>query len=293
MGRAAFTGRLLPGGEALSPVDPLILSQTRLTFSFLVMLPVLAWRRGWGQLAISRSDLLRLALLGILGIAASNFFYYLAIERTNVATAIILQYTAPVWVLVYMAVIGRQKPTLAQMVAVALAMLGIALLIDLFGSGELRLDRLGVAAALVSAFSFAFYNISAHGVLARYDRWTVLLYVTGSGSLFWLAVNPPWKIATAHYSGMQWLFLLVFALLSALLPFSFYAAGLQHLEPARAMIASSTEPVFSIGLAALLLGEQLRLVQAAGILLVLGAILAVEMPVRKARAAETLVEPVD
>ena len=198
MGRAAFTGRLLPGGEAIgtigAEIGPLILSQTRNTFAFLTLLLILGVRRGWGSLAMPRRDAWKLLLLGVLGLTASNFFYYLAIQRTSVAMAIMLQYTAPVWVLVYLTVRGRQKPTFQQVAGVALAMTGIVLLIDLFGAGRFRLDQVGVAAGIASAFAFAFYNIGAHGILKRYDRWIVILYVTGSATLFWLVVNPPWNI---------------------------------------------------------------------------------------------------
>jgi drug/metabolite transporter (DMT)-like permease len=292
LGRAAFTGRLLPGGQTVD-VDPLILSQTRVTFSFLVFLPVLALRRGWKPLWVGRADAMALSVLGIAGIAASNFFYYFAIQKTNVATAIILQYTAPVWVLIYFAALGKRRPTWNQTAAVAVGLIGIALLIDVFDSGELRLDRLGVAAALLSAFTFAFYNVFGHGILSRYDRWTVMLYVTGSAALFWMFVDPPSKIVAAHYSGFTWIFLAVFAAVSALAPFSFYAAGLQHLEPTRAMIASCMEPVFSITIAAIALGELVKPLQLAGIVLVLGAILIVEMPAGKGRAAPPLVEPIE
>src|SRR5438309_11648433 len=98
-GRAAFTGHPLPGGQVLRPIDPLILSQTRTTFSFLVFLPVLGFWRGWKHLRLPPKDALQTLLIGVLGVAASNYFYYLAIQRTNVATAIILQYTASIWVM--------------------------------------------------------------------------------------------------------------------------------------------------------------------------------------------------
>ncbi len=223
MGRAAFTGRL-PGLHALRPIDPLILSQSRATFSFLVLLPVLGMLRG-RRLRLPAADLGQIFLIGILGVAASNYFYYLAIQRTNVATAIIVQYTAPIWVLLYTVARGLQKPTLQRVAAVGLAVTGIALVIGLFGGGGLRLDTIGVIAALLAAFSFAFYNIGGHNILARLDRWIVLLYTTCSASLFWIVVNPPWKITAAHYSGEQWLFLLLFSLISVLAPFSFYFAG--------------------------------------------------------------------
>lgn len=232
-------------------------------------------------------------VLGILGVAASNYFYYLAIQRTNVATAIILQYTAPVWVLLYSVARGLQRPTLQRVLAVGLAITGIALVIGIFAGNGLRLDAIGVSAAMLAAFSFAFYNLGGHSVLVRYDRWTVLFYVILSASLFWIVINPPWKIAAAHYSSAQWLFLLVFSLISVLAPFAFYFAGLQHLEPTRAIVVSCLEPVFSILIAALTLGEVMRPVQSAGIVLVLVAIVVVQMPDRRLRQAIPMVEPIE
>jgi len=293
LGRAAFTGRLLPGGEALRPIDSLILSQSRATFSFLVLLPVLLISRRGPSLRLAKRDILQAALLGVFGIALSNYFYYLAIQRANVATAITLQYTAPVWVLMYAIARKQQKFTLKRMAAVGLALAGIALVIDAFGAGGLRLNGPGVIPALLASFSFAFYNIGGHSILARYSRWTVLLYTIGTASLFWIFVNSPWKIAAAHYSGGQWLFLLFFSLLSVLAPFSLYFAGLQHLEPTRAIVVSCLEPVFSIVIAAVALGEVMRPLQTLGIVLVLAAILLVQKPEQRTDEPVAVIEPVD
>jgi drug/metabolite transporter (DMT)-like permease len=227
-----------------------------------------------------RQDLLRAFVLGLGGIAASNYFYYLAIQRTNVATAIIVQYTAPVWVLVYMVLRRAERLTLSKMASVVLAITGIALVIGLFGRGRLQFDTLGVTAAMIAAFSFTFYNIGGHYILAKYDRWTVLLFTTLSASLFWIVVNPPNRIIAAHYSGTAWLFLLVFAMLSVLLPFSLYFAGLQHLEPTKAIVASCLEPVFTILIAAVALKEVVGPLQGLGIAMVLCAILVVQIPAR-------------
>ena len=292
LGRAAFTGHLLPGGVALDNIDPLILSQSRATLSLAVLLPVLLARRGASALRVPARDLVRFIVLGIFGVAVSNYFYYVAIQRTNVATAIILQYTAPVWVLLYIAIRERERPSLRRTSAVALAVGGCALAVGLIGSGHFRMDVLGVSAALLAAFSFAFYNVGGHRVLVRYDRWKVLLWVLVGTSSFWLCVNPPWKILAAHYDGRQWVFMLVFSLVSVLGPFSCYFAGLQYLEPTRAIIVSCLEPVFSIVLTALALGELVRPMQTAGIILVLIAIVLIQLPER-ARGDELLVEPIE
>ena len=196
--------------------------------------------------------------------AASNYLYYVAIQRTNVATAIILQYTAPVWVLLYTVARGAQRPSWRRSAAVALAVMGCTLAVGLVGSGGFRMDMRGVTAALLAAFSFAFYNVGGHVLLARYDRWKVLLWVLVGTSAFWIVVNPPWKIMAAHYGRDQWAFMAVFSLVSVLVPFSCYFAGLQHLEPTRAIVVSCLEPVFSIVIAAIVLGELLRPVQTLG-----------------------------
>jgi len=288
LGRAAFTGRLLPN-SGIRSVDPLILSQCRTSFSFLAIAMGLIAIRGIKSLRLPWRDAAQLFVLGLAGVAASNYFYYLAIQRTNVATAIIVQYTAPVWVLLYMVARGEEHLTAPKMGSVLLAITGIALVIGLFRHGGIQLDPIGVVAALIAAFSFSYYNIGGHYLLARYDRWTVLLYTTLAASLFWLIVNPPNKIAAAHYSASTWLFLAVFSFLSVLLPFAFYFAGLERLVPTKAIIASCLEPVFSILIAAIALKEVVGPVQAIGIVMVLGAIVLAQ----KSRSALQRVDPID
>jgi drug/metabolite transporter (DMT)-like permease len=283
LGRAVFTSRLLRPGHSSATIDPLILSQSRTTISFLLLLPILALHSGLHRLRLRAADIGRTFLIGVLGIAAANYFYYLAIQRTNVATAIILQYTAPIWVLLYAITRGLEKPNLRRAAAVTVAVSGIAMVIGPFSPGRLALDTVGVVAALLSAFSFAFYNVYGHGILARHNRWTVLLYATMGASIFWILINPPWKVIAAHLSGEQWIFLLVFALVSVVIPFAFYFAGLQCLKPTPAVVASCLEPVFSVTLAALLLGELLRPVQMIGIAFVLVAIVAVQVSDREMR----------
>lgn len=273
-------------------IGPLILAQTRTTFSLLLLAPLLWWRRGRAGMALPRGDLLRCLLVGVLGVAASNYLYYFAIQKTTVAVAIILQYTAPVWVLLYMVVRGRQRATARRIGSVALAVLGSALAIGVVSGRGLHLDKWGVAAALLAAFTFAFYNIGGHDLLVRHDHWRILCYVLLGAALFWLLVNPPWKIAAAAYSPGEWLFLFLFAIISVLVPYLFYFAGLRYLDATRAIVTSCLEPVFSILIAALALGELMRPVQVAGIVLVLLATVLVQLP-DATEAESTILEPVD
>ena len=82
LGKAVFTGRLI-GGAAV-PIHPLILAQTRTTFSFLVLFPLMLLLRGRDAISIPRNDILRCFVMGVAGVAASNYLYYLAIEKTSI-----------------------------------------------------------------------------------------------------------------------------------------------------------------------------------------------------------------
>ena len=297
LGRAVFTGKLALSGEAAHPIDPLILSQTRTSFSLLVLLPLLVGRRGWQGIKLPTPDLIQCLVLGMFGVAASNYFYYVAIQKTSVAIAIIVQYTAPMWVLLYVIARRQQKLSLQKVAAVGVAIAGIALTIGIVGgksAAALHLESFGFLAALLASFSFAFYNVGGHRLLARYDRWRVLVWTLTSAAVFWLFVNPPWKVVAVHYAPAQWGFLFVFSMISVLGSFSLYFLGLQHLEPTRAIIASCLEPVFSILLAAAFLGEGLRPVQTLGIVLVLSAIVIMQLPGRGTAGQQSVViDPIE
>lgn len=271
LGRAMFTGRF---GLALAPVSPLVLTQGRISFAALLLLPFL-WIGRRGRIALPRRDFWNAVSLGVLGMSSSNYLYYLAIQRTNVVTAIILQYTAPIWVLVFLVARGRQRASSARVAAVVIALAGIALTLGLLRSGAaIRLDPIGVIAAGLAAFAFAYYNIGGESLTRRADPILVSLWMLVGAAAVWLAINPPWRLV--HLAPAQWLFLLVFGLLATLAPTLLYISGLRFLDPTRAVVTSCLEPVSGILLAAVFLDETLVWSQVLGVVFVLAAIVLVQ-----------------
>ncbi len=272
-GKAIFNGSLFAGHVLISPV---VLTQARTSFTVLVLGPLLLLRFGRGIFRIGRRDLGLCALVGTLGVACSNYFYYLAIQKATVSLAITVQYTAPVWVLFYMVARGRERPTLQKIIAVFIALVGTALVIGLFHS-NVRLSVIGVAASLLASFGYTFYNIAGQGLVTRNHQLTVMFFVLLSAAAMWLIVNPPWRLAEAHYSGQQWEFLFLFACLSMVLPYILYFTGLKYLDPTRAVVTSCLEPVFAILFAVAFVHETLRPLQVLGIAGVLAATVMVQM----------------
>jgi len=273
VGKAIFNGSLFAGHALISPV---VLTQTRTTFTVLVFGPILLLRFGRHIFSITRRDLILCALAGTLGVACSNFFYYLAVQKSTVSLAITVQYTAPLWVLIYMVARGREQATVQRSAAALVAMIGTALAIGVFQTG-VKFSMIAVSSALLASFGYAFYNVAGQGLVTRNHQFTVMFYLLLGAAIMWTLVDPPWKLMAQNFSGRQWGFLFVFACLSMVLPYMLYLSGLKYLDPTRAVITSCLEPVFAILFAVLFVGESLRSLQIVGIVAVLVATVMVQI----------------
>jgi drug/metabolite transporter (DMT)-like permease len=266
-GKAIFNGSLFAGHPLISPM---VLTQMRTSFAVLVLAPFLLLRFGKTIFKIGRHDLTLCFLVGTLGVACSNYFYYLAVQKATVSLAITVQYTAPVWVLLYMVLRGREKPTWQKTVATVVAMAGTALAIGVFHS-HAKISAVAVGAALLASFGYAFYNVAGQGLVTRNHQLTIMFYVLSSSAVLWLVVNPPWRLAAQHFSSGQWKFFFAFACFSMVLPYMLYFSGFRYLDPTRAVITSCLEPVFAILFAVIFVHERLGALQVVGILAVLAA----------------------
>jgi len=252
-------------------LDTILLVQTRVTFSFLLLVTwQILFRRNVLRVAVR--DLWRFALLGIVGIAGSNFTFYFTIRESTVATAILLQYTAPLLVMAYGTLAGEESVTPVKLIAATVSLAGCVLAVGAYDAAVLHITPLGLFTGIASAFVFAFMVIYPRHVMRRYSLWTLTTYALGFAALFWMAVNPPWRIAAASPDGTTWLTLLALSVCSVLIPHSLYFAGLRHVMPSRAIITSTFEPVVAIVSAALVVQELLTPVQVCGAVLVLSAV---------------------
>jgi drug/metabolite transporter (DMT)-like permease len=267
-------------------VDTILLAQTRVTFSVLIMGCILAlFRRE--LLRVRVRDLWRMALLGVVGIAGANYTYYVVIREASVAIAILLQYTAPLFVMAYAAFTREEELTAAKFVAALLALAGCYFAVGGIEAAS-GLPAGALTIGILGAVCFAFMTVFTRHLLAKYSIWTVTLHGFGFASLFWLIVNPPWRIIDESPSPATWLALVGLAVISVLLPYSLFFAGLRHVVSSRAIIISTLEPVTAIASAALIAGETFTLMQGFGAALVLGAI--VMLQVKHERGGEEIPE---
>ncbi len=284
MGASLFWGGSATAAKFLlnRQLDTLLIVQTRVTFACLLLLPYLILSKP-GALHVRPRDLWQFALLGILGVAGSNFTYYFAIKESTVATAILIQYTAPLLVIAYAAYSGEEKITAVKVIAATISLLGCFLAVGAYNFSLLTISPLGLVSAISSVFTWAFMNVYTRHLLSRYSLWTVMFYAIASASAFWLIIQPPWAIAGLDLTADVWGGLVVLSIFSVLIPHSLYFSGLRYVVASRAIITSTLEPIVAIVTAAIVLGEYLAFGQTIGALFVIGAIVLLQLrrePVR-------------
>jgi drug/metabolite transporter (DMT)-like permease len=252
-------------------VPPARLAEARVTVALLALAPLLAWRQPV-LLRTSRSSLPVLAAFGVC-VAAVNFAYYLAIDHLPVGVAISLQYTAPVLLLGFTAVVARRPPGLLAWAAGALTLAG-AVLVSQALEGAAGADAAGLAAGLASAVLFAAYLLLAERAGRLFvPPATVLLWGFVAAVAVWSVAAPWWSWPFARLAEPRVaLAVLGVGLVGTLLPFFLAVDAVRHIPAATAGIAATSEPVFAAALAWLLLGQHLDAGQLAGGLLVVAGV---------------------
>jgi drug/metabolite transporter (DMT)-like permease len=256
-------------------VDPLLLVVIRAYLATALLFGILALLApGW--LRITRADFRAAAIVGVGGLLTNNFLYFEAINLTGVATALLLQYQAPVLVALYVLLVHRQRMSGRLISSLVLTVLGCALVVRAYDPEAVRLNLLGVLAGVGTAFAFAFYILSSRAALRSMRSWTLVAYGYLAASLVWLPIVPPWRLAAAGFPLETWWAFLAIASIGTVIPFGLFIGGLKFLPPTQASILAMLEPVIATLAAYLILGETLFPLQFLGGGLVLAGVVIVE-----------------
>jgi drug/metabolite transporter (DMT)-like permease len=253
-------------------VTPLALTQVRMTLSFVLMMSYfLIARRDLAR--IKAKDVPYLATLGIGGFALVQITYYSAIASIQVAAAILLQYMAPVLILIYAAIFMKEKITRSKLASLVLAVTGCALVAGSYNIDFLKLNMTGVAWGLASAACFSFYTLYGQSGLKKHDALTLFTYSSGFGALMWWVLNPPRAFFAVDYAPVTWIAFLYVTILGTIVPFVFYLKALESMEASRVSITSTIEPVIAGLVAFIFIGENMGPLQVLGGALVIGGII--------------------
>jgi drug/metabolite transporter (DMT)-like permease len=255
-------------------VDPLETAFFRAAIAFLAIAAAVAISNR-PLLRVQRGDLWLFAAFGVVSIAAFFFVYLYAISRTSVATAAILLYTAPVWVIVLSRIFFHEPLTRGKVLAVVLAVAGCVLVVRGYDPRSLRLNFPGVLAGLASGFTYGMYSIFGKTALRRYSPLTTLVYALGIGTVVLGGAAVSAGALSVAHPAAGWAAVVYLSLVTTLLAQWLYLSGLGEVEAGRASLVATFEPVVAAFLGYAALGERLERWQIVGGLLVLSAVLTV------------------
>ncbi|MBF7082298.1 EamA family transporter [Desulfallas sp. Bu1-1] len=269
-------------------VSPYDLVQIRLILAFLFLGTYLAIANP-RSLKIERKDAGYFIIFGLFGVATVQFTYLYTVSETNVATAVFLEYLAPVFILLYGLLTRKEIISLFKVLALILATTGGLLIVKGTTGAGMAATTAGLISGLASAVSFAFYTLYGKYGLGKYSPWTLMFWGMGVGGAAWALYRPPWITFTSYGAG-DWIFFFYIAVFATVLPFGFFFKGLSYLTPVVTGITSTMEPVLAGLTAYIILGEVLTGMQLLGCAMILTAVVLVQLRTERQAAFN---QPVD
>lgn len=210
------------------------------------------------------------------GVAGNFSFYFLSIAHGSIAVAATLMYSAPVFVYLVSFALRLESPTPLKWAAIAVVILGVVLLTQIYNVGASGVTAIGVGAGLLAGLSYAififgFKYAALHGSpqailsIAFTVLATILIWPSDVGQTVAVLSTPDWPLFA------------VLGVLGAGLSFVLYIIGLNHTAPAVASIVAMVEPVTATLFGVLVLNENLASLQILGMGLILVTVTALSV----------------
>lgn len=216
-----------------------------------------------------------LTLLGAVGYTGQSALYFAALERNSASISSLLLYVYPAFVALLNWFLNHRALSTREWVALALASFGVLLTLNpvriLQRAGSGSIDLLGVALVIGSAIWYAAYIISFDRFSRRVDPWVSLVWISLGAAISFTAAGVFSHTLDLKIGLEGILILLGMVTLSTILALGTFLAGIQRVGPTTASLLSTLEPVFTVLLAIVFLGEFLTPMQAVGGGLVLAA----------------------
>lgn len=249
----------------------------RMVFAVLILFPFIFFTNR-KLLKIDFKGLAYISLIGIFSQFLFNILYFSTIQKTTIATAVTLLYTAPVFIAIMARIFYKELFTPFKTVALLLC-IGGCFFAATGGSMEtLRLNSPGALMGVGAGFTFALVTIITKAIINDYRQLTIIVYSIGFGLLFYLPFSHPLEIFQMDLPLNGWLLLCSIGLISTALAYGLYITGLSYgIEASKAGIISTLELVVSVILSYLVFKEALGGWKLIGILMVIFSVIIVQV----------------
>lgn len=262
-----------------SGLSALRLTQIRTIGAFIVLF-LYVYLKNKKSLRINRKELPILIAFGLFGFAAVNLFYFLAIQKLNVGVALIIEFTAPIWIALWMRFIQKKVVSKLMWWGLVVGLTGLVLIAQVWRG--LTLDGLGVTFALLDALALALYFLVGEKLVGVKSSEATMAWGLGISSAFFAIIQPWWSFPfaelgrivdlTGRLAGISipiYYLILWIIVLGTAVPYFLVLNGLRGLSAATSSSIGMLEPVFGGIFAWIFLYEELTFIQSVGAAVVL------------------------
>ena len=265
-----------------SGLSSLELAQIRSTCAALGLLAfLLALARP--NLRVGGRELVFLLAFGVVGVALVQWLYFVAIHNLPVGIALLIEFTAPLFVALFARFVYKEGIRRRIWVAVVLCLTGLALVVEIWAG--VAFSTVGVSAALGGAFALTAYLLMAERERRHRDAVSLSFYGFLFAALLWAVVQPiwqfPWDVLDdtvslqgnlSEHAAPVWLLVAFVVVVGTMITFSLLTGALRHISATRASIVATLEPVIATVVAWVWLGETFGTAQLVGGAVVLAGI---------------------
>lgn len=264
-----------------SQMSSQFLTMTRLIFAGFILL-TLSFVHGDKVFSVlqNRHDALRLLIFSIVGALTVQLTFLLTIEKSNAATATVLQFLSPTIIVAWFAIARKARPGVLVLTAIFTSLIGTFLLVTHGDPTSLSISPAALFWGIASAFAAAFYTTYPSTLIARYGTLPIVGWSMLLGGLILL---PFYARQGTHFMVNGSLILAFFYLvvIGTAVTFSLYLKGAQLIGGPKASILSCAEPLSSAFLSLLLLGITFTVPDWLGTLLILSSVILISMDSRR------------
>ena len=268
-----------------SGLSSMRLTQVRCGGAFLI-LGAYVFFRYRDRLRTTKQELPWLAAYGLVGFMAVQAFYFVAIARMHVSIGLIIEFTAPIWIVMWLRYVMKKYVPPLMWVSISMAFGGLLLIAQVW-KGQ-TLDPIGVSAALVDAIALAIYFLLGEKLTRTRDAETLSVYGFGFASLGLLILMPIWDYPVgiftqsinlqgilADYNVPGWVLIAWIILMGTIAPYLLVVNGIKLLSASTASVMGMAEPVLAGVFAWVWISEKWNVVQLiGGVVVIIGIILA-------------------
>jgi drug/metabolite transporter (DMT)-like permease len=255
------------------------LAEIRSTGAFVVMLIVVLVRKP-RELLTTKKELPLLIAFGVIGVAAVQAFYFISIARLHVSIALIIEFTAPIWIVLYLRFIKKRHISSLMWWGLVLGFGGLMMVAQVWRG--LTLNGIGVLAALIDAFALAGYFLIGEKLGKTKSSDVMMVWGLGVTAAIYAVAQPWWNFPysvftqkmdlAGRFAGQMWpgwSLLLWIVVMGTIVPYFGVITGLKGLNASTSSVIGMLEPILAGIFAWWWLNESFNAIQLLGALIVL------------------------